>query len=745
MEQNPETGGLDDSTDLDVKLTEVHYNRAFGYLKLGELELATEAAQAALEINQDYSPALSLLDLITQEYFVIGLTSIKENKVNEAIRAFQFAVTIDPSFVDAYYEIGRAYLWQDDLDEAEKTAMIVLERGSESAYDLLNRIKQAYYARGRECLEWNELVSAKVAVDEALRLDSDYKPAHHLLEKIKYAYYNRGLNFLDQNEYDAAISAFEGLLAIDADFTEAYCWIARAHFMQDKLEAAGKAVSEALRLNSDYEPARELLKDVKYAYCDSVINFLEKNQYSTAAISFEDSLAVDTDYVEAKWKSALAYLEQAELEETEKVINEVLGFSSNYRFNLDYWFSSDCEFDSDYGFACALLEKIKHVYYDRGITALKRNQYDEAIINLENAIAIDASFAEAYIELQVAYLAFENCYLKQLEIEEDMEKNNIMKRTSEHIELLALSTKSAEEAVYLGGETEFSGNYKKNYDELRNWFRTVGRFKLLDRDEEVELAKRIEAGKTEYGHTGDAELARDQLVQANLRLVISIARKYSGINFPLEDLVQEGNIGLIKAASKFDYRWGHRFSSYASWWIKSAIMRTLNNSSRSIRLPTYFGARIEKFDAVYATLRQKLQREPYWEEIAEALDLTVRQVEKILMSKVDAISMDVPLSDGCFGETLGDLIGDLIEGSTISEQEGPIVDMINEDLVAHLLKELPEREQNVLKMRFGLEDGERKTLREISPALGVTRERVRQLEIEAIKRLRLLYDEMGEF
>ncbi|MDE0397620.1 MAG: hypothetical protein OXL96_07460 [Candidatus Poribacteria bacterium] len=123
--------------------------------------------------------------------------------------------------------------------------MIVLGRGSESAYDLLNRIKQAYYARGRECLEWNELVSAKVAVDEALRLDSDYKPAHHLLEKIKYAYYNRGLTFLNQNEYDAAISAFEGLLAIDADFTEAYCRIARAHFMQDKLEAAGKAVSEA--------------------------------------------------------------------------------------------------------------------------------------------------------------------------------------------------------------------------------------------------------------------------------------------------------------------------------------------------------------------------------------------------------------------------------------------------------------------------------------------------------------------
>ena len=257
----------------------------------------------------------------------------------------------------------------------------------------------------------------------------------------------------------------------------------------------------------------------------------------------------------------------------------------------------------------------------------------------------------------------------------------------------------------------------------------------LSEAEKEELAKRI----------GDAECealsARDELVQANLRLVISIAVKYQGHNVPLEDLIQEGNIGLIKAASKFDYQKGFKFSTYAIWWIKQAIMRTLDNFSRSIRLPSYVVAKMNKFDAVYATLCQELQREPRRDEIADALDLTVKQVEEILTFNADAISMDLPLSDERSAATLGDLI----EDPTTSGEDGPIAEMINKDLTAQFLKRLPEREQRVLKMRFGLEDGERKTLREIGVALKVTRERVRQLEIDAIKRLYDLYDEMGEF
>ena len=257
----------------------------------------------------------------------------------------------------------------------------------------------------------------------------------------------------------------------------------------------------------------------------------------------------------------------------------------------------------------------------------------------------------------------------------------------------------------------------------------------LSDEQKAELTKRIAAAERE------ARSARDELVQANLRLVISIAVKYQGHNVPLEDLIQEGNIGLIKAASKFDYQKGFKFSTYAIWWIKQAIMRTLDNFSRSIRLPSYVVAKMNKFDAVYATLCQELQREPRRDEIADALDLTVKQVEEILTFNADTISMDLPLSDERSAATLGDLI----EDPTTSGEDGPIAEMINKDLTTQLLKSgLSEREQRVLKMRFGLEDGERKTLREIGVALKITRERVRQLEIEAINRLKGRYDDMGE-
>lgn len=289
------------------------------------------------------------------------------------------------------------------------------------------------------------------------------------------------------------------------------------------------------------------------------------------------------------------------------------------------------------------------------------------------------------------------------------------------------------DTTYPADETEYSDNYKGGErSALTSWLRSVAGHRLLSREEEVELAKRIEAGDTE---------ARDELVQANLRLVISIAVKYQGHNVPLEDLIQEGNIGLIKAASKFDYRKGFKFSTYAIWWIKQAIMRTLDNFSRSIRLPSYIVAKMNKFDSVYATLCQELQREPTRDEIAEALDLTVKQVDEILTFNADTISMDLPLSDERSATTLGDLI----EDPAMSEEEGPIAEMINADLIAQFLKRLPDREQKVLKMRFGLEDGERKTLREIGDALDVTRERIRQLEIYAISQLRSLYNEMGEF
>ena len=293
-----------------------------------------------------------------------------------------------------------------------------------------------------------------------------------------------------------------------------------------------------------------------------------------------------------------------------------------------------------------------------------------------------------------------------------------------------------DETTYPSEETEYSNDYKgSDRSALTSWLRSVAGHRLLTREEEVELAKRIEAGDTS---------ARDELVQANLRLVISIAVKYQGNKVPLEDLIQEGNIGLIKAAGKFDYRKGFKFSTYAIWWIKQSIMRTLDNFARSIRLPAYIVAKMNKFDATYASLCQELQREPSRAEIAEALDLTIQQVEEILTFNADTISMDLPLGEERSSRSAATL-GDLIEDPATAAEDGPISQLIKNDLVEQFLSKLPDREQQVLKMRFGLDDGERKTLREIGDALDVTRERIRQLEIYAISQLNTLYNEMGEF
>ena len=284
-------------------------------------------------------------------------------------------------------------------------------------------------------------------------------------------------------------------------------------------------------------------------------------------------------------------------------------------------------------------------------------------------------------------------------------------------------------------DTEDANDYKSSdRTALTSWLRSVAGHRLLTREEEVELAKRIEAGDT---------TARDELVQANLRLVISIAVRYQGNKVPLEDLIQEGNIGLIKAAGKFDYRKGFKFSTYAIWWIKQSIMRTLDNFARSIRLPAYVVAKMNKFDATHANLCQELQREPTRAEIAEALDLTIQQVEEILAFNADTISMDLPLGDDRSRSAA--TLGDLIEDPASSSEDGELEKIITHDLVEQFLSKLSEREQQVLKMRYGLDDGERKTLREIGDALDVTRERIRQLEIYAISQLSNLYNEMGEF
>ena len=268
-------------------------------------------------------------------------------------------------------------------------------------------------------------------------------------------------------------------------------------------------------------------------------------------------------------------------------------------------------------------------------------------------------------------------------------------------------------------------------DALSNWLRQVSHHQLLSREEEIALAKRIEQAD---------ESARSELIQANLRLVVSVAAKYQGHNVPLEDLIQEGNIGLMRAVNKFDYRRGFKFSTYAIWWIRQAIMRMLDNCSRSIRLPSYIVAKINKIDSTYAHLSQDLQREPTVKELSESLELTDKQVEEILALNTEILSLELPLTDDKGANSLGDLI----EDSEANPELGSISELIEQDLVNSLLDKLKAREQEVIRMRFGLEDGEERTLREIGEKLNVTRERIRQLETEAIRRLQRLYDENGE-
>jgi RNA polymerase primary sigma factor len=268
-------------------------------------------------------------------------------------------------------------------------------------------------------------------------------------------------------------------------------------------------------------------------------------------------------------------------------------------------------------------------------------------------------------------------------------------------------------------------------DALSSWLHSISHHSLLSREEEVELAKRMESGD---------ESARDELVLANLRLVVSVATKYRGHNVPLEDLIQEGNMGLMRAANKFDYRRGFKFSTYAIWWIKQAIMRTLDNCSRSIRLPSYVVAKVNKFESIYAHLRQALHRDPTIEELAKALELTDEQVEEILALNTNTVPLELSLSDERATTTLGDVIEDV----SANPEVGAISDLVEQDLVDELLSKLKAREREVIKMRFGLEGREEKTLREIGAEMSVTRERIRQLQTEAIARLQHLYDEMGE-
>ena len=259
-------------------------------------------------------------------------------------------------------------------------------------------------------------------------------------------------------------------------------------------------------------------------------------------------------------------------------------------------------------------------------------------------------------------------------------------------------------------------------DPVRMYLKEIGKVPLLTADEEVELAKRMEEG--------DAE-AKKKLAEANLRLVVSIAKRYVGRGMLFLDLIQEGNLGLIKAVEKFDYKKGYKFSTYATWWIRQAITRAIADQARTIRIPVHMVETINKFVRVQRQLLQELGREPYPEEIAKHMNMPVERVREIQKISLEPVSLETPI-----GEEEDSHLGDFIQDDNVPvPAEAAAFTLLREQL-EEVLGTLTEREQKVLKLRFGLEDGRARTLEEVGKEFKVTRERIRQIEAKALRKLR---------
>jgi RNA polymerase primary sigma factor len=259
-------------------------------------------------------------------------------------------------------------------------------------------------------------------------------------------------------------------------------------------------------------------------------------------------------------------------------------------------------------------------------------------------------------------------------------------------------------------------------DPVRMYLKEIGKVNLLTADEEIELAKRMEMGD---------ELAKKRLAEANLRLVVSIAKRYVGRGMQFLDLIQEGNLGLIKAVEKFDYTKGYKFSTYATWWIRQAITRAIADQARTIRIPVHMVETINKQIRVSRQLLQELGREPSPEEIAAKMDISVDRVREIMKISQEPVSLETPI-----GEEEDSHLGDFIQDENAPvPADAATFTMLREQL-EEVLGTLTEREQKVLVLRFGLEDGRSRTLEEVGKEFNVTRERIRQIEAKALRKLR---------
>ena len=259
-------------------------------------------------------------------------------------------------------------------------------------------------------------------------------------------------------------------------------------------------------------------------------------------------------------------------------------------------------------------------------------------------------------------------------------------------------------------------------DPVRMYLKEIGKVPLLSAEREIELAKRMEEGDEE---------ARKELAEANLRLVVSIAKRYVGRGMLFLDLIQEGNLGLIKAVEKFDYHKGYKFSTYATWWIRQAITRAIADQARTIRIPVHMVETINKLIRVSRQLLQELGREPLPEEIAKELDMPVERVREILKISQEPVSLETPI-----GEEEDSHLGDFIQDDNVPVPAEAAAQTLLKEQLDEVLDTLTEREQKVLRLRFGMNDGRARTLEEVGREFDVTRERIRQIEAKALRKLR---------